>query len=85
MCAAVESSGVSFPVAARNGLDCLAELVALESDVLVIEDNDLNMICLAGLIIGHALAWGVVKTSLATRHRRRLSKVAELENKEART
>jgi len=51
-----------------------------------VEDDDLNMICLGGLVIGHAMAWELVQTFLsanfsgATRHRRRLAKVAELEN-----
>ena len=51
-----------------------------------VEDDDLNMICLGGLVVGHALAWELVKTFLAAqfsgaeRHRRRLAKVAELEN-----
>jgi ribose 5-phosphate isomerase B len=43
------------------------------------------MICLGGLVLGHALAWELVQTFLAARfsgaarHRRRLAKVAELE------
>ena len=50
-----------------------------------VEDDDLNMICLGGRVIGQALAWELVKTFLAARfsgaerHRRRLAKVAELE------
>jgi ribose 5-phosphate isomerase B len=56
-----------------------------------VEDDDLNMICLGGLVVGRALAWELVQTFLAARfsgaerHRRRLSKVAELENKETRS
>src|SRR5664280_141777 len=52
-----------------------------------VEDDDLNMICLGGLVVGHALAWELVETFLAARvsgaerHRRRLAKVADLENK----
>jgi ribose 5-phosphate isomerase B len=52
-----------------------------------VEDDDLNMICLGVLVVGHALAWELVQTFLAARfsgaerHRRRLAKVAELENK----
>ena len=55
-----------------------------------VEDDDLNVICMGGLVVGHELAWELVKTFLAARfsgaerHRRRLSKVAELENKETR-
>jgi ribose 5-phosphate isomerase B len=52
-----------------------------------VEDDDLNVICLGGLVVGHALAWELVRTFLAARfsgaerHRRRLAKVADLENK----
>ena len=51
-----------------------------------VEDDDLNMICLGGLVVGHALAWELVRTFLAARfsgaerHRRRLAKLADLEN-----
>jgi ribose 5-phosphate isomerase B len=50
-----------------------------------VEDDDLNIICLGGLVVGHALAWELVKTFLAARfsgaerHERRLAKVADLE------
>jgi ribose 5-phosphate isomerase B len=52
-----------------------------------VEDDDLNMMCLGGRVVGHALAWELVQTFLAARfsgaerHRRRLAKVAVLENK----
>jgi ribose 5-phosphate isomerase B len=52
-----------------------------------VEDDDLNMICLGGLVVGQALAWELVQTFLATRfsgaerHLRRLAKVAALENR----
>jgi ribose 5-phosphate isomerase B len=52
-----------------------------------VEDDDINVICLGGLVVGHALAWELVQTFLAARfsgaerHRRRLAKVADLENK----
>jgi len=51
-----------------------------------VEDDDANIICLGGLVVGHALAWELVKTFLAARfsglerHRRRLAKCALLEN-----
>jgi ribose 5-phosphate isomerase B len=51
-----------------------------------VEDDDLNMICLGGRVVGPALAWELVQTFLdarfsgAERHRRRLAKVAKLEN-----
>lgn len=53
-----------------------------------VEDDDLNVICLGGRIIGNELAWLIVsifldaKFSGAERHRRRLSKVALLDDKE---
>jgi hypothetical protein len=52
-----------------------------------VEDDDLNLICFGGLVVGHALAWELVQTFLAAqftgaaRFRRRLAKVADLENK----
>ena len=52
-----------------------------------VEDDDLNIICMGGLVVGHALAWELVQTFLASRfsgaerHIRRLCKVAELENR----
>ena len=52
-----------------------------------VEDDDLNVICLGGLVVGHALAWELVQTFLAARftgadrHLRRLAKVAEIENR----
>ena len=51
-----------------------------------VEDDDLNLMCLGGLVVGHALAWELVTTFLnahfsgAERHCRRLAKVTELEN-----
>ena len=51
-----------------------------------VEDDDLNVICLGGLVVGHALAWELVHTFLdsrfrgAERHRRRLAKVAQTES-----
>jgi ribose 5-phosphate isomerase B len=54
-----------------------------------VEDDDLNVMCLGGLVVGHAAAWELVQTFLAARfsgaerHRRRLEKVTELEGKPA--
>ncbi len=51
-----------------------------------VEDDDMNLICLGGLVTGHAMAWEVVTTFLSAtfketeRYLRRLSKVSELEN-----
>lgn len=52
-----------------------------------VEDDDLNLLCLGGRIEGPELAWELVGTFLAARfsgaprHRRRLAKVAALEQK----
>ena len=54
-----------------------------------VEDDDMNMICLGGLVVGHAFAWELVKTFLqakfsgAERFQRRIAKVAALEHKDA--
>jgi ribose 5-phosphate isomerase B len=51
-----------------------------------VEDDNLNMICLGGRVVGHSLAWELVQTFLAARfsgaarHCRRLAKVAALES-----
>jgi ribose 5-phosphate isomerase B len=50
-----------------------------------VEDDDLNILCLGGQVVGHALAWDLVRTFLsatftgAERHRRRLAKLTALE------
>jgi len=54
-----------------------------------VEDDDLNVICLGGQVVGLAEAWELVKLFLASsfsgeeRHRRRLAKVAALELSQA--
>ena len=56
-----------------------------------VEDDDMNMICLGGLVVGHSLAWELVKTFLqakfsgAERYQRRLTKVAALEHEETKS
>ena len=53
-----------------------------------VEDDDLNILCLGGQVVGHALAWDLVRTFLgatftgAERHRRRLAKITALETRE---
>jgi len=48
-------------------------------------EDDLNNMCLVGLVVGHALAWEWVQTFLTAffsgleRHRRRMAKVEALE------
>ncbi len=56
-----------------------------------VEDDNMNMICLGGLVVSDAFAWELVKTFLQAkfsgveRHLRRLAKVAALEYKEAKS
>lgn len=52
-----------------------------------VEDDDLNLMCLGGQVVGHALAWDLVQIFLAAqftgeaRHRRRLEKITCLESR----
>src|SRR5258708_15586936 len=52
-----------------------------------VEDDDMNILCFGGRTMGVALAWDCTKNFLdakfsgAERHRRRLAKVAQLENR----
>jgi ribose 5-phosphate isomerase B len=51
-----------------------------------VEDDDMNVFCLGGKVIGPALAWELIQTFLtahfsgALRHQRRVDKVHALEN-----
>jgi ribose 5-phosphate isomerase B len=53
-----------------------------------VEDDDMNLLCLGGRVVGFALAWEIIQIYLAARHvkaerfERRLAKVAALEYKE---
>ena len=83
---AVCGSGVGACVAANKVAGVRACLIhETFSAHQGVEDDDLNLLCLGGLVVGHALAWDLVQTFLAARfsgaerHRRRLAKVAELE------
>lgn len=85
---AICGSGVGASVVANKVTGVRASLIhETFSARQGVEDDDLNMICLGGLVVGHALAWELVRTFLdarfsgAARHRRRLAKVAALENK----
>ena len=84
---AVCGSGVGASVAANKVAGVRACLIHESfSAHQGVEDDDLNMICLGGRVVGHALAWELVQTFLAARfsgaerHRRRLAKVADLES-----
>jgi len=53
-----------------------------------VEDDDMNLLCLGGRVVGFALAWEIVQIYLAAhyvrveRFERRLAKVAAIERKE---
>ena len=79
-------SGVGASVAANKVSGVRAGLI---HDVFSahqgVEDDDMNVCCLGGKVIGPALAWELIEAFLAAhfsgapRHRRRLAKVQELE------
>ncbi len=84
---AICGSGVGASVCANKVAGVRASLIHESfSAHQGVEDDDLNIICLGGQVVGHALAWEMVQTFLdarfsgAERHRRRLAKVAALEN-----
>lgn len=80
---AVCGSGVGAAVAANRIAGVRACLIQdTFSARQGVEDDDLNMICLGGRVVGPALAWELVKVFLAAdfsgeaRHRRRLAKAS---------
>ena len=85
---AICGSGVGATVAANKVAGVRACLIhETFSARQGVEDDDLNLLCLGGLVVGHAAAWELVRTFLAARfsgaerHRRRLAKVAALEGR----
>jgi ribose 5-phosphate isomerase B len=83
---AICGSGVGASVAANKVAGVRACLIhETFSAHQGVEDDDLNMICLGGLVVGHAAAWELVQAFLAARfsgaerYLRRLAKVAALE------
>lgn len=86
---AICGSGVGACVAANKVPGVRACLIhEIFSAHQGVEDDDMNIICLGGLVVSHTLAWKLVKTFLrakfsgAERFQRRLSKVSALEHKE---
>jgi ribose 5-phosphate isomerase B len=86
---AVCGSGVGACVAANKVTGVRACLIHEDFSARQgVEDDNLNVICLGGRVVGDSLAWELVKTFLAARfsgaerHCRRLAKVAELERGE---
>jgi ribose 5-phosphate isomerase B len=86
---AVCGSGVGACVAANKVPGVRAALITdIFSAHQGVEDDDMNVICLGGRVMGFALAWDLAQTFLqarfkgAERFQRRLNKVAELEKQE---
>jgi ribose 5-phosphate isomerase B len=80
-------SGVGAAIAANKVAGVRAGLIDENfSAHQGVEDDDLNMICFGGLLVGHGLAWELTQTFLAARFkgaerfRRRLAKIALLES-----
>ncbi|MDD2318789.1 MAG: RpiB/LacA/LacB family sugar-phosphate isomerase [Geobacteraceae bacterium] len=80
------SSGVGAAIAANKVPAVRAALIHDDySAHQGVEHDDMNIICLGSLVVGYAQAWELVRTFLAAtfsgaeRHRRRLAKVATLE------
>jgi ribose 5-phosphate isomerase B len=80
-------SGVGASIAANKVAGARAGLI---HDVFSahqgVEDDDMNIVCLGGKVIGSALAWELIEVFLSThfsgadRHLRRLAKVKALDN-----
>jgi len=86
---AICGSGVGACIAADKVAGVRAALVHdIFSAHQGVEDDDMNLLCLGGRVVGFALAWDLVRAFLsarfigAERHTRRLRKVTELERKE---
>ena len=84
---AICGSGVGASVAANKIAGVRAGLIHENfSAHQGVEDDNLNLICLGGLVVGHAVACELVQTFLAAcfsgaeRHCRRLAKIAALES-----
>lgn len=80
------SSGVGASIAANKVPGARAALIHDDySAHQGVEHDDMNIICLGSLVVGYAQSWELVRTFLAAtfsgaeRHRRRLAKVAALE------
>jgi ribose 5-phosphate isomerase B len=83
-------SGVGASVAANKVAGIRAGLIGdVFSAHQGVEDDDMNVICLGGKVIGSALALELIETFLfarfsgAERHKRRLEKIRVLEKRDA--
>ena len=85
---AVCGSGVGASIAANKVPGVRAALVHdIFSAHQGVEDDDMNLLCLGGRVVGTSLAWDLVNAFLgarfigAERHLRRLAKVSEIESR----
>ena len=85
---AICGSGVGASIAADKVRGVRACLVGdVFSAHQGVEDDNMNVLCLGGRVVGFELAWDLIKTFLkarfseAERHRRRLAKVKALEDR----
>jgi ribose 5-phosphate isomerase B len=83
---AVCGSGVGACIAANKVRGARAALVhEIFSAHQGVEDDDMNVLCMGGRVVGHALAWDLVKSFLsaefigAERFTRRLAKIGKIE------
>ena len=83
---AICGSGVGACIAANKVPGVRAAVVhEIFSAHQGVEDDDMNVICIGGRVIGIGLAWDLIRTFVeaqytgAERHKRRLAKIAELE------
>ncbi|MEJ2555067.1 MAG: RpiB/LacA/LacB family sugar-phosphate isomerase [Anaerolineae bacterium] len=86
---AICGSGVGACVAANKVPGVRAGLIHdVYSARQGVQDDNMNVICLGGRVIGYELAWDLVQAFLAARfrdterYRRRLAEIAALESKE---
>ncbi|MDR3589205.1 MAG: RpiB/LacA/LacB family sugar-phosphate isomerase [Negativicutes bacterium] len=86
---AVCGSGVGACVVANKVRGVRAGLIVdVFSAHQGVEDDDMNVCCLGGRVIGNALAWDLCQAFLAARfsgqprHQRRLAQVAQIEKEE---
>ena len=85
---AICGSGVGASVAANKVPGVRACLIhEVYSAHQGVEDDNMNVICLGGRVVGYELAWDLIQAFLSTRYmdeerfQRRLAKIAALEKK----
>ncbi len=89
---AICGSGVGACIAANKVSGVRAALIVDEFAAHQgVEDDNMNLICLGGRVLGQELAWDLVRSFLSARfadierHRRRLNKIAAFERQREHT